>query len=135
MLVVTSYNAIAAEVELTIRERLIIEELMPLTGSYHYLKNVESFISQNAITADEAKLYDIRFDGKQYTWSADADNYTVKIDIPLDVYNEVKAELIYRDEKQLLNLKHISLYEKFVGGGNTAAPDVTVSGDADNGTN
>jgi hypothetical protein len=104
-------------VDLVIPERLVLLDLLPNEGNYLTLKLVRKLREKLSFDEDELKDCEIAQDEATNTvrWSQDKD-VPKKMEFSDFEKDVIKKSLQELDDKKKLEPKHMSLYEKFVGG-------------------
>ena len=97
--------------ELGIKQRLILLQVLPQEGDFTTLKIIRDLVDSLGFSEDEHKRHNIRVDGGQFIW----DNGEEIKDIPIgekatDIISNAFRKL--NDEKKL-RIEHMELYEGF----------------------
>jgi len=99
--------------ELTVKERLTLQTLLPKESNFITLKLVRRLREELSFDDEENKKLQFKVDGDRLTW--DFNNEVVKDVVMGDtVTNMVVAELKKKDEQSKLTEDLFSLYEKFI---------------------
>ncbi len=99
--------------ELTVLERLIIQNLLPAEANFLTLKLMRTLREDLSFSDDEIKTLKIRQEGDQVKWDeSNVSTKDVKVgETMLNMLTEILKKL--NDENKLTN-EHFSIYEKFM---------------------
>ena len=99
--------------ELTVLERLMIQNLLPTEANFLTLKLMRTFREDLSFSEDELKMLNLRQEGDQVKWNEGIDlTKDVKVgETMLNMLTEILKKL--NDENKLTN-EHFSIYEKFM---------------------
>lgn len=97
--------------ELDIKQRLILLQILPQEGDITTLKIIRDLLDSLSFTEEEHKQYNIRVEDKQFVW----DNEGEPKDIPIgerasDVISNAFKKL---NKEKKLRIEHMELYERF----------------------
>jgi hypothetical protein len=103
------------EMELTVKERLILQSMLPKEANFTTLKLMRKL--REALSFDEEEHKKLQFvqQGERLQWNMEAEQNLLK-DVQIgDMMNEmIVSELKKMDKDGKLTEDHLSLYEKFV---------------------
>jgi len=101
--------------KLNVIERLMCLQLLPRTGNIGTLKCVARADDMLGLSDEEIKDFEFVNDGAQMKWNAKGQEDT---ELPLgsEAKKLIIQKLMEMDKKELLEARHISLYDKFIGG-------------------
>ena len=100
--------------ELTVSERLMLIQMAPEKADIWTLKMVQSFRDDLGFDEDEVEALGFKSEGGNVQWSGDAPQEK-DIHVPESVQNLIAAGLREMNEKAILTMEHVSLWDKFVG--------------------
>lgn len=112
------------KVQLTVFERLILQNLLPKEGNFVTLRLMR--VLKEALSFDELENKKLEFkqEGDRLTWNQEAADGIVKeVEIGETMENLIVKTLKDMDEKSKLTPDHVTLYEKFIA---NRTPDLRV---------
>lgn len=101
--------------KLNVPERLILLQVVPKEGSFLTLKIVRDLTSTLAMNDEEFKEFGITQDGDQIKWNLKG-LQEKEVEIGEKATDIIVEALKKLDESKKLEQRHLSLYEKFIGG-------------------
>lgn len=103
--------------ELTVKERIVLLNIMPKEGDFKTLKQLREFREKLAFTDEENKMLNFA-SGKEgfINWTEPVDGEFYKIEAPISdsVMAVIVEQLQSADKQKKLNDDTFALYEKFV---------------------
>ena len=99
--------------ELTVLERIILQELLPKESNYITFKILTDLRAELSFTEAEIKNYGINQEGGRVTWNS-AKAQSKKVAIGETAMNIIVDALKKLDENNKINGDNIGLYEKFI---------------------
>ncbi len=99
--------------EMTVLERLMIQNLLPKEANFLTLKLMRTFREDLSFDEEELKKLNLRQDGEQVKWNEGIDLVKdVKVG---ETMQNILVEIMKKlDEDKKLTFEHFSLYEKFM---------------------
>jgi hypothetical protein len=101
--------------KLTVKERILIPEILPEKSNSIILKIMRKFKEELSFDAEENRVLKFKYSGDQVTWE-EVENIVKDIQV-----SDLITELLIKSLKQMdkdneLPEKYLSLFEKFVEG-------------------
>ena len=100
--------------ELTVSERLTLMQMTPAKADIWTLKMVQKFRDDLGFDEDEVKALGFKSEDGNVQWSTDAPQEK-DVHVPESVQNLIANGLREMNEKELLTMAHVSIWDKFVG--------------------
>ncbi len=101
--------------KLNVPERLTLLQVVPKEGSFLTLKIVRDLTSTLAMNDEEFKEFGITQDGDQIKWNLKG-LQEKEVEIGEKATDIIVEALKKLDQDKKLEQRHLSLYEKFIGG-------------------
>ena len=101
--------------KLNVPERLMLLQVVPKEGNFLTLKVVRDLTSTLAMNDEEFKDFGITQDGDQITWNLKG-LQEKEVEIGEKATDIIVDALKKLDQDKKLEQRHLSLYEKFIGG-------------------
>jgi hypothetical protein len=96
---------------LNVPERIVLSQILPVTGSFLNLKLVREIKEELSFTQSEHEEIQFKQNGDQITWEKDKEK---EFEFNRVIYDLVVNSLKELDKQEKLEERHVSLYEKFV---------------------
>lgn len=101
--------------ELTVMERLVIQNLLPKEANFMTLRLMRVLREDLSFSDEEIKELKFNQEGEMLRWNHEAAESVVKdVEIGETMMNLITKTLKEMDEKNKLTAEHFTLYEKFV---------------------
>jgi len=102
--------------ELTVKDRVMLLDLVPKEGRFLFVKMVQTLLGELSFSQEENdKLIFQQTIKGEVRWVEKAAEGMVKVvEIPQTIIDEITASLRRLEEKGKLTIDHVQLYEKFV---------------------
>ena len=100
---------------LTVRERLILQSILPQEGDFLTLKVLRKLQEDLSFTEEEHKLYKFVQSENQVTWD-DKMEQGKEIEIGKKANDIIVLALSKLNDQKKLRMEHYDLYARFVGG-------------------
>ena len=100
-------------VKLTVRERLILQSILPQEGDFLTLKVLRNLQSDLSFTEEELAKYKFVQKELQVTWDDKVDQ-DKEIEIGRKANDIIVLALSKLNEQKKLKMEHFELYEKFI---------------------
>ena len=101
--------------ELSIRERLVIQSLLPKEGNFITLKILRKLQEDLSFSEEELALYKIVPKDNMVSWDNTVQPQEKEIPIGQKAVDIIKESLVKLDEQKKLNQEHFDIYVKFMG--------------------
>ena len=98
---------------LNVMERLLLLNILPTKGSILKLRLAREFSEKLSFTEEEHKKLNFKEVGESVSWSEEATDVFLKIEVGKVMLELIKDELTKLDESESLGVEHVDLYGKF----------------------
>ena len=104
-------------IKLTVKERLVIQSLLPKEGNFMTLKLMRILKEELSFSDEEIKKLEFVQSGELLNWNQEAAEGVVKdVEVGETMMNLIVETLSDMNKNSKLTDDHITLYEKFVEG-------------------
>lgn len=102
--------------KLRLKERFMLIQVLPQIGNYVTLKILRDLQESLAVTEEDIKKYNIKYEKEMASWD-DSKDVGVEIEIGPEASRIIRRTLKALDEKNELAADHLDLFESFCGDG------------------
>jgi len=102
--------------DLNVIERLTVMDLLPKEGSFVTLKLIRNLLEKIGFTGEELVEYELKQEGNLASWNIEKGKVGKPFEFGKKEEEVIASSLRKLDEEKKLEQRHVSLFEKFIGG-------------------
>lgn len=99
--------------EFSVRDRLILLNIIPVQGSLVTLKMVRVLREELGFSDEEYQDFNLRTEGGSFHWDDDRER-PKEVDVPTTMHELIISAFNKLSKENALHLEHIDLYERFI---------------------
>lgn len=102
--------------KLNLPERLVLLDVLPKEGNFLAMRTMRKLRESLALSPEEIDEYEVKIGENRISWNPQKSEFFKEFDFEEYVVGVIKLKLKELSEKEKLEEKHITLFEKFVEG-------------------